>query len=222
MTQADSVLSTPPTNTSATDPPGPVDPTRRHLLTLAAGGAVAAMAISTAAQAAGSPADPIYAAIEAHRRAYATMQAIFAEHRQAHDLADAKVGPGHLDIPSMVDPGKTIEASCWWDIEQAVPRELYPDLCAHHNKLLDERMAARGAIIESLVPDEDEETDEVSSAELWAIREFERTIPTTLPGLLAMIAYAGECCENNSDAFLEDCSLIESLAMAVKAIQVRS
>jgi hypothetical protein len=42
MTKADRVHSTPPTNTSATNPPGPVDPTRRHLLTIAAGGAVAA------------------------------------------------------------------------------------------------------------------------------------------------------------------------------------
>ena len=48
MTQADRVHSTPPTNTSATNPPGPVDPTRRRLLTVAAGGAVAA-AIPTAA-----------------------------------------------------------------------------------------------------------------------------------------------------------------------------
>jgi hypothetical protein len=65
MTQADSVHSTPPTNTSKIDPP--VDPTRRRMLTIAAGGAVAAMAITTAAQAAGSPADPIYAAIKRHR-----------------------------------------------------------------------------------------------------------------------------------------------------------
>jgi hypothetical protein len=56
MTKADRVHSTPPTNTSATNPPGPIDPTRRRLLTVAAGGAVAAMAISTMAQA--SPADP--------------------------------------------------------------------------------------------------------------------------------------------------------------------
>ena len=69
MTQADRVHSTPPTNTSANNLPGPVDPTRRRLLTVAAGGAVAAVAgIPTAAQA--SPADPIYAAIEAHRNAH--------------------------------------------------------------------------------------------------------------------------------------------------------
>lgn len=66
MTQADRVLSTPPTNTSANNPPGPVDPTRRGFITLAAGASIisvgslaaVAMPISTAAQAAGSPADP--------------------------------------------------------------------------------------------------------------------------------------------------------------------
>ena len=53
MTQADSVHSTPPTNTSATNP---LDQARRHFLTVAAGGALAAVAITTAARAAGSPA----------------------------------------------------------------------------------------------------------------------------------------------------------------------
>jgi hypothetical protein len=58
------------------------------------------------------------------------MQAAFAEHRRAQDIADAKVGPSHIMVPSMVEPGTTIEACCWWDIEQAVPREQYPDLYA--------------------------------------------------------------------------------------------
>ena len=55
MTQATRVYSTPPTNT-------PVDPTRRHLLTVAAGGAVAA-AIPTAALAAVTEPDPAFALI---------------------------------------------------------------------------------------------------------------------------------------------------------------
>ena len=57
MTQADSVHSTPPTNT-------PVDQARRHFLTVAAGAALA-----TAATAAAAPAepDPIYAAIDKHK-----------------------------------------------------------------------------------------------------------------------------------------------------------
>src|SRR5450759_3003395 len=109
MTQADSVLSTPPTNTSLT---------RRNMIGAMA--TVGAAAIATAAPAIAGLAepDPIYAAIEAHRKAHATMQAIFAEHRQAHEVADAKVGPSHLDIPSMVEPGTTVEACCWWDIER--------------------------------------------------------------------------------------------------------
>jgi hypothetical protein len=68
MTQADRVLSTPPTNTSVTNPSGPVDPTRRRFLTVAAGGAVAA-AIPIAALTAAPAPDPIYAAIERHKAA---------------------------------------------------------------------------------------------------------------------------------------------------------
>ena len=65
MTQADSVLSTPPTNTSAL----PVDPTRRRLLTIATGGAVAAAIPTTVGMAAAV--DPIFAAIDEHRKAQA-------------------------------------------------------------------------------------------------------------------------------------------------------
>jgi hypothetical protein len=54
MTQADRVLSTPPTNT-------PIDTKRRRFLSVAAGGAVAA-AIPTVAAA--TEPDPVFAAIE--------------------------------------------------------------------------------------------------------------------------------------------------------------
>jgi hypothetical protein len=146
------------------------------------------------------------------------MQAIFAEHIRAHELADAKVGPSHLEIPSMVDLGKTVEASCWWDIERAIPCQQYPDLNAHHNELLGERRAAHAAIVESLIGDEDGATNELSHAELDARDAFSETVPTTLPGLLAMIVYAGECSENDADALADsDCPLIENLAIAAKA-----
>jgi hypothetical protein len=64
MTQADSVHSTPPTNTSARH-------SRRSILGAIAGSAAAAgsMAGLTPAIAAALPADPIYAVIERHRRA---------------------------------------------------------------------------------------------------------------------------------------------------------
>ena len=67
MTQADSVLSTPPTNT-------PVDTTRRRFLSIAAGSAVAA-AIPTAALATAPAVDPIFNLIEAHRKAHAAHMA---------------------------------------------------------------------------------------------------------------------------------------------------
>jgi hypothetical protein len=82
MTQADSVLSTPPTNT-------PVDTTRRHFL-LAVGGGTAAMLAATipepAATAPASPLDPVFALIAAHRDVNATVHAIEAEATQQSDL----------------------------------------------------------------------------------------------------------------------------------------
>jgi hypothetical protein len=163
--------------------------------------------------------DPIFAAIEAHRKAYATMQTAFAEHRQAHEVADAKVGPSHLDIPSMVEPGTTVEACCWWDIERAVPREQYPDLYAHHKVVLDERRTAHAAIVESLIGDEDDATGEVCGPELDTRDAFAETVPTTLPGLLAMIIYGGNIVEQDAEAFADsDCPLIETLATAAKAL----
>jgi len=60
MTQADRLLSTPPTNTSAL----PVDPSRRHLLAIATGGGVAAAVLGAAF---GNETEPIFAAIERHR-----------------------------------------------------------------------------------------------------------------------------------------------------------
>jgi hypothetical protein len=70
MTQADSVLSTPPTNTSAT---------RRNMI--GAMGTVGAAAIATAAPAIAGLAepDPIYAAIDAFRRADASCVAVHGD-----------------------------------------------------------------------------------------------------------------------------------------------
>jgi hypothetical protein len=81
MTQADSVLSTPPTNTSAIDHPmmfPPRDPTRRRFLAVAAVGSfVGAGSLAAAARAPSDVPqavtvhgpDPIYDVIEQHRKA---------------------------------------------------------------------------------------------------------------------------------------------------------
>jgi hypothetical protein len=101
MTQATRVHSTPPTSTSANNPPEPVDQARRRFLTVAAGGAVAAMAmaIATTARAAGEginlsapslgiEADPAFALIAAHRAA----EVAYGEVIAAQDDAEAKYG----------------------------------------------------------------------------------------------------------------------------------
>jgi hypothetical protein len=81
MTKADRVHSTPRPTASKINPP--VDPTRRHLLTIAAGGAVAA-AMPTAVLAAAPMVDPIFAAIEVFRRADAEYMA----HEGPEDIPD--------------------------------------------------------------------------------------------------------------------------------------
>ncbi len=105
MTQADSVLSTPPTNTSAIDQPmfPPVDPTRRRFLTVAAVGSVvgagslaaAAMASSipqavTVPSIASSPAlpDPVFGLIEAHRKADRDFDAALDEQGRLERIGD--------------------------------------------------------------------------------------------------------------------------------------
>jgi hypothetical protein len=89
MAQADRVHSTPPTNTSKITP---VDPTRRHLLTVAAAGA-AALAIAPACAAA-SAVDPIYAVIERHRKTCAA-------HNEAIDI--------HMDFEELGMRGEKLE-----------------------------------------------------------------------------------------------------------------
>jgi hypothetical protein len=116
MTQADSVLSTPPTNTSAIDQPmmfPPRDPTRRRFLTTAAGASV----ISVGSLAAGTiqipvwpiaapclavpsvsitPSelvgftvpDPVFGLIEAHRKAGCDHEAALVEQARLEQVGD--------------------------------------------------------------------------------------------------------------------------------------
>jgi hypothetical protein len=90
MTQADSVHSTPPTN-------APVDTTRRHLLTIAAGGAVAALSIAAAQAAAAQTLDAELIELGARfepllDRYYATHRRWSASLAQAHAEHDREFG----------------------------------------------------------------------------------------------------------------------------------
>jgi hypothetical protein len=90
MAKAKRVYSTPPTNTPISQN-SIADPTRRHLLTVAAGGAVAALALPTAKA---SEADPIFAVIERHGKAC-------REHNEAIDT--------HMDFEEVGMTGEKLE-----------------------------------------------------------------------------------------------------------------
>jgi hypothetical protein len=137
---------TKPTNTSVTR--------RGALGAIAAGGAVAALALPTAGA---SEPDPIFAAIEAHRKVAAVEQAAWDEVNRLTALADEKIDPSFE--------------------------------CAL--------------------------TDGPNAAACDAVDEFAATIPTTLPGLLAMIVYASELDDNDPEAF-GICR--QSLATAAQAL----
>jgi hypothetical protein len=93
MAQADSVLSTPPTNT-------PVDPTRRRFLTVAAIGSIVGAGSLTAVAmtpsdvpkavtiARHSRPDPVFGLIEAHRKAYRGHEAALDEQERLERIGD--------------------------------------------------------------------------------------------------------------------------------------
>jgi hypothetical protein len=223
MAKATRVYSTPPTNTSAIDHPmmfPPRDSSRRGFLALAAGasvvsvGALTAAAVAASAQDTACEADPIFAAIDAHRQAHAASAAASAETRRLVDLADQTVGHG-ISVPSMIEPGTTVEASIWLDIEETIPRATYPEQHAHHLALLEEHRAAR----EAITGDTDLIGEEEYADEWDALGDFADTVPTTLAGLLAMIIYAAECSDKDPDAFTDhSCPLIGNLAIAARTI----
>jgi hypothetical protein len=156
--------------------------------------------------------DPIFAAIDAHRKAYAASATASAEIQRLHDLADQIVGRG-IEIPSMIEPGTIITATIWSDIEKAIPSATYPDEYAHHSALFDRHYEAHFAI----TGDTDLIGEEEYKAEWVAIGNFADTVPTTLAGLLAMISHAVEIRETEPDAFADHhCNLIENLATAAK------
>jgi hypothetical protein len=127
------------------------------------------------------------------------------------------VGPSKIEVPNMVEPGTTVKVLCYWDVERVIPHEQYPDLNEHYCRLLEERSAARFDIH----GDTDELTDGLANAAWDARDQFAETVPTTLPGLLAMIVYANELAEQDPGGLTDGEShrtLLQTLATAAKAL----
>src|SRR5712671_6071419 len=99
MAQADRVLSTPPTNTSAIDRPmmfPPRDPTRRRFLAVAAVASVVS-AGTLAAAAAMDPSVPVAVTISRHNRPDPVFGPIEAHRQAGLDHAAALVEQAHLE-----------------------------------------------------------------------------------------------------------------------------
>jgi hypothetical protein len=190
--------------------------TRRSFLSTAAAGIAGGAAQALASPPASAAADPIFAAIEAHRKADAAADIAFAESSRLYRLANEMVGPRQIEVPNMVEPGTTAKVWCYFDVERVIPHEQYPDLHDHYCKLLKDRCAA----LAEIHGDTDELTEGQADAAWDARDRFAETAPTTLPGLLAMIVYANELAEEDPDAFSGDgdCTLLQTLATAAKAL----
>jgi hypothetical protein len=103
MTRADRVLSTPPTST-------PIDSRRRRFLSVAAGGAVAAAIPTTVAKAGASAVDPIFAAIDEHRNAYAAHLASIDELARLEKIHGLDAADGSITEKPCHDENDAFEA----------------------------------------------------------------------------------------------------------------
>ncbi len=109
MTQANRVLSTPPTNT-------PIDTTRRHFLVAVGGGTVAMLAATVPDSAVGIPtSDPVFELIEAHKRTAAALDIATAEVMRADelnepyddDLMDGPTGDENAALAKLLEAAPT-------------------------------------------------------------------------------------------------------------------
>jgi hypothetical protein len=227
MPKADSVRSTPPTNTSARH-------SRRSILgAIAAGGAVAAVAGIPAAApsiASGLPApDPVFAAIAAHKEAIRALMSASAEQNRFLALADETVGTSSIKVLDMREPSTPpgwhpyVEVDCWIDIEKYVAQAEHPELYAHCRADLEERQAERAKFLEETAGDIDEIMNGPTKAECEAADELTDVVPTTLPGLLAMLSYVHGAMKQKGDvvASFDESNytvLLGSLGKAAKAL----
>jgi hypothetical protein len=204
----------------------PVDTKRRRFLAVAAGASVASVGtLAAAAMPATAPesaacADPIFAAIAAHRKAKAASDAAWAEVERLQKLAAETVGPRHVMVLNMAEPGPVKmfeEATSWLDINKLVPRETHPELNGFYQARLKQQTEAYDAITGNT----DKITEEPLDAYWDSIDEFIDTVPTTMAGLLAMIRYAAEIEEQEPDAYTRG-NPLAAMAQAVKALTGRA
>jgi hypothetical protein len=196
MTRADSVHSTPPTNT-------PVDPTRRRFLSQAAGVAAgsAALALATippvsAATAPASPVDPVFALIAKHRAEHQAYGAALEARDELHEtlpsevLRGARVQWGMKDgEPNYLHSHEQIDHRMEWSPDFASTAEIKARLHAELARDMSERSAKQA---EHGMADADDLVEQLcgSCQDLgWALAN---TVPISVAGVAALLRYANE------------------------------
>lgn len=176
----------------------PRSPDRRALLTGSA--ALAAMVPATAFAAVVPDPDPIFAAIEAHRRAFNAFEAVLTAKGKAE--IEFKNETGFM-TPTVVctrayfvdenNPGKfklpeDITATSHTQIDHILPGKVDPEHCKATHADLDKAIARYAELV---TPHEAAE-DAVGDIERDAAWDYGATVPTTFAGLAAMLRYERE------------------------------
>ena len=201
---------------------------RRHML---AGLAVLPAALPAAAalpmEVAAIPAeqDPVFAAIRCHKAALRASKAATAEFKRLVAVADAAVGPSSVQMPNLIEPGSSpVTVSCWIDIEKYISPETDPELYRHHRAALDEQKAKHTAHLESISPNGDLDSvgEEAYQNEWDTGEELVGTMPTSIAGMFAVLAYVGKITRDRQASLADDerhqGEMLRSLAKAANAL----
>ncbi|MDA9415716.1 hypothetical protein XH81_12810 [Bradyrhizobium sp. CCBAU 25360] len=179
--------------------------------------------------------DPVFAAIERHRRAMEALKAANAEQERVLRLADEMVGLHALSVLDMREPSNPpgwhpyVDAICSSDIENFVPRAEHQELHDHYQMAFAERRTARAKFVEEMAGDIDAMVNAPGEQEFDTAQELVSTSPTTLSGMLALLTYVGESREDGQSdegitpTFDEEnlTVLVETLARTAKRLTSR-
>lgn len=185
----------------------------------------AALTGSAIPPSAAAEADSIFAAIEKHKQASKVVEQVTAEIERLSRLADEEAGPLGVQVLDMREPSfppgchMLTDAYCVSDIDELVPGNENADLRLFYDARLAEKNKARAEIMGDV-----DAMMEQPALDLWAAEEaLTETVPTTLAGLLATLAYAGEIVSADPYAHLLDEGVgvffISNLAKAARTLR---
>ncbi len=143
---------------------------------------LAGVTASLAKPAKGATYDPVFEAIEAHRKAVADVRAACAESDRLCDLADRIAGKHEVILPDLR------VAQCYTDLATYLPGDENKALRQSYMEKLEERQAARDAVYGDI----DAVVSGPAAAECEAIDALVEIEPTTLPGLLALLVHLAQ------------------------------